>query len=134
MQSDDSTTAPPPRDSDREPVEDVPASPDSRRDEPEDLPSGHEMLGTLFAESSLWPLLSVIIGSLGALMAALLVLALGDRNPFAAGALLLIVGMTLDIGIRSRRKATLRHLAKLLALLWSVGIALAIVARLSGIT
>lgn len=101
--------------------------------EPEDLPSPNEILGTLFGEASLWPLLIVVLGSTGTFGAALIVLALGDRNPFALAALLLILAMTTDTLIRARRRTDLRNLAKLIALFWAVSIALALVAVFSGI-
>ena len=101
--------------------------------EPEDLPNPNEILGTLFAEASLWPLLIVVLGSTGTFGAALIVLALGDRNPFALAALLLILAMTTDTLIRARRRTDLRNVAKLIALFWTVSIALALVAVFSGI-
>jgi len=107
---------------------------DPRKDEPEDLPSGNEILGTLFEEASLWPLLTVILGSLGAIGGAMLVLAIGDRNPFAAGALLLAVAMTTDVAIRSRRRPELRNIAKMLGLLWLAATLFALLATYFGIT
>jgi len=105
-----------------------------RDDEPEDLPSGNEILGTLMSEASLWPLLTVILGSLGAFGAAMLVLAFGDRNPFAAAALLLVFAMTTDITIRSRKRIELRNIAKMLGLFWVTASVLALVAVFAGIT
>jgi uncharacterized membrane protein YjjP (DUF1212 family) len=100
---------------------------------PEEFPSANELLGTLFEETSLWPLLIVILCSTGAFGAALLVLALGDRNPFAAAALLLLLGMTTDVIIRARRRVEIRNLAKIIALFWAAAIALAVVAVATGI-
>jgi hypothetical protein len=100
---------------------------------PEDLPSANDLLGTLFEEASLWPLLTVILGSTGAFGAALLVLAGVDRNPFAAGALVLLFGMSVDLIVRSRRRPAIRNLAKLVAMFWTAAILLAIVAITTGI-
>lgn len=100
---------------------------------PEDLPSVNEIVGTLLSDRSLWPLVVVMLGSLGAFGAALLVLAIGDHNPFAIGALVLILGMTTDTLIRARRRLELRNLAKLIALFWGVSIGLALIAVTSGI-
>ncbi len=98
------------------------------------MPSPNEILGTLFAESTLWPLLIVIHGSLGSFGAALLVLALADRNVFAIAALVLLAGMTVDIVVRSRSRPTLRNGARLLGLLWGVAAGLAGLAHWAGLT
>jgi hypothetical protein len=63
----------------------------------------------------------------------LIVLAAGDRNPFALAALLLIFAMTTDTLIRARRRLELRNLAKLILLFWMVSIVLALVAVFTGI-
>jgi uncharacterized membrane protein YjjP (DUF1212 family) len=124
----------PKNDDDRQTAAQPPTDPDHRgASEPEDLPSPNEILGTLFAEASLWPLLIVVLGSTGTFGAALIVLAIGDRNPFALAALLLILGMTTDMLIRARRRTGLRNVAKLIALFWAVSIALALVAVFTGI-
>ncbi len=98
------------------------------------MPSPNEILGTLFAESTLWPLLIVILGSLGSFGAALLVLALADRNVFAMAALALLAGMTVDVVVRSRSRPTLRNAARLLGLLWGVAAGLAGLAHWAGLT
>ena len=103
-------------------------------DEPEDLPSANEIVGTLFKESTLWPLLIVFLGTGGAFGAAMLVLAVGDRNLFAAAALVLVAGMTVDVCVRARKSAGLRNLAKLLIGFWCSAVLLAGVAVYSGIT
>lgn len=100
----------------------------------EDLPSANEILGTLFSESTLWPLLIVMLGSGGAFGAAMLVLAFGDRNVFAAAALALVFAMTIDVVLRARRRPGHRNLAKALLLLWTSAILLATIAVFSGIT
>ena len=100
---------------------------------PEDLPSANDLIGTLFEEASLWPILTVFLGSTGAFGAALLVLAIGDRNPFAAAALFLLLGMTTDVMVRARRNKQIRNLAKFVALFWTVATALALVAVGTGI-
>ena len=105
-----------------------------RDDEPEDMPSPNEILGTLMTETSLWPLLIVVLGSLGTFGAGMLVLALGDRNPFAAAALLLVVGMTIDLTIRSRTRPELRNIVEMLGLFWMTAVVLGCVAVYAGIT
>lgn len=106
---------------------------DSHGSESSDFPTANEILGTLFHESSLWPLLIVMLGSTGAFGAALIVLALLDRNPFAAGALIILVGMSIDMAVRARRNPTIKNFFKLIASFWIVAIALALVAVYTGI-
>lgn len=115
-------------------MKDDPSLEPDRDDEPEDLPSANDIVGTLFEESTLWPLLIVILGSGGAFGAALLVLALGDRNLFAAAALVLLLGMTVDVGIRARRNPGSRNLAKVIFGLWLSSVFLAGIAVYTGIT
>jgi hypothetical protein len=105
-----------------------PGDPDDDR-----LPGVDELIGTFLREAALWPVLAVVIGSGGAFTAALLVLAAVDRNPFAALALLLILGMTIDVGLRARSRPTYRNGALLLGLIWASGLILAGIAVWSGI-
>jgi hypothetical protein len=78
-------------------------------------------------------LLIVAIGSAGAFGAALLILTGIDRNPFAAAALLLILGMSVDVFLQARRKAVYRNLTRLVGLVWCAAIALAGLAIWTGI-
>lgn len=131
-----------PEDLDAEPSRDT-ANPQAdadmkSREEPkveefEDLPSANHMLGTLFEESTLWPLVIVLLGSGGAFGAAMMILAVNDRNIFAAAALFLIMGMTIDIVIRARRGDGPRNVAKLLGGFWVSSALLAAVAAYTGI-
>lgn len=97
------------------------------------FPSPDELIGHFMQETALWPVFIVAIGSGGTLGAAMLVLAWVDRNPFAAAALLLVLGMSVDVVIQARRKALYRNIAKLVALLWCSAIALAGVGVWTGI-
>ncbi len=111
--------------------------PESRTPEdagPEDSPRAKELLDTLFTDSALWPLLTVILISVGAIGAGVLVLSFGDRNVFAAAALLLLAGMTIDVSLRARREPSYRILAKVVLMLWASAIDLALVAVYTGIT
>ncbi|MBW1882334.1 MAG: hypothetical protein JRJ58_02305 [Deltaproteobacteria bacterium] len=101
---------------------------------PEHGPSANELLDTLFTDTALWPLLTVILISVGAIGAGVLVLAFGDRNYFAAAALLLLAGMTIDVSIRARREPSYRILAKAVLALWASATLLALVAVFAGIT
>ncbi len=101
--------------------------------EPEDFPDIDDLVGNFMQEASLWPVLVVIIGSAGALGAAILVLVGVDHNPFAAAALLLTLGMTADILIRAWRRGEHRHIARLIGLVWVAAIAFATLAVWTGI-
>jgi hypothetical protein len=92
-----------------------------------------DLIGSFMRETSLWPVLVVILGSGGAFAAALMVLAFVDHNPFAAAALILTFGMTVDVCQRARTRPTYRNGALLLGLLWATGFAFAGFAVWSGI-
>lgn len=100
---------------------------------PEDFPNFDELIGSFMKEVSVWPVLIVAIGSAGAFGAAILILTGIDHNPFAAAALLLIFGMSVDVFVQARRKAVHRNLAKLIGLIWCTSIALASLAIWTGI-
>lgn len=106
---------------------------DAERDGDDELPSVDRLIGTFVREPSLWPVLVVVIGSGGAFTAAMLVLAAVDRNLFAAAALLLILGMSVDVALRARTRPAYRNGALLLALVWSTGLAFAALAVWTGI-
>lgn len=99
----------------------------------EELPSFDQLVGTFMGEPSLWPVLAVALGSGGAFAATLMILAGVDRNPFAAVALLLVFGMTVDVFVRARRRASYRNGARLLALIWIAGLVFAGIAIWTGI-
>lgn len=105
----------------------------NREPEGDELPGFDALIGTFMREAALWPVLAVALGSGGAFAAALLVLAFVDRNLFAAAALVLVFGMTVDVLLRARRLPSYRNGALLLLLIWGVGIALAGLALWSGI-
>jgi len=100
---------------------------------PDKFPSVDELVGSFMNEASLWPILVVAIASGGTFGAAMLVLAGIDHNPFAAAALLLVLGMSIDVVIQSRRKAIYRNIAKLVGILWCAAIAFAGLAIWTGI-
>lgn len=93
--------------------------------EKDDSPGLDDLLGVLLHESTLWPLLIVIVASFGALGAGVIVLSVVDRNPFAAGALILLLGMTIDLLWRSRSRPGLRNLARGVGVIWLAALALA---------
>jgi hypothetical protein len=90
--------------------------PDDREPHEPGEKSGLERHLAVFVEdSTLWPVLlaGVLIFATGG--AALLLLALGDRNPFAIAALLILLWMSVDIPVRRRRFG---RIGGLLVLLW----------------
>lgn len=100
---------------------------------PDKFPSVDELLGSFMSETSLWPVLIVVIASSGTFGAAMLVLAGIDHNPFAAAALLLILGMSVDVVIQSRRKAVYRNVARMIGIIWCTAIGFAGLAIWTGI-
>jgi len=92
-----------------------------------------DLIGTFLREPSLWPVSAVALASGGAFTAALIVLAAVDRNPFAALALVLVLGMTIDLAWRARRDAAYRSGALLVGLIWAVGLAFTALAVWTGI-
>lgn len=99
----------------------------------DELPGFDQLVGAFMQEPSLWPVLAVALGSGGAFAATLLILAGVDRNPFAATALVLILGMTVDVFVRARSRPTYRNGARLLALIWIAGLLFAGIALWTGI-
>lgn len=87
------------------------------------FPGFDELLGSFMGEPSLWPVLIVVLGSAGAFGAAALILAFVDHNPFAAAALVLIFGMSLDVVIRGRRDLRYRNAGRLVAMIWGSALA-----------
>ena len=107
---------------------DAPPDPDD-----DAFPSLDELIGTFFSEASLLPIVVVVLGSGGAFGAALLVMTVVDRNPFAMGALVLLAGMTVDISLRARKEVGMRNLALLIGLVWAASVALALLAAWTGL-
>ena len=108
--------------------------PEKEPDRDEDgIPGVDQVIGTFMHEASLWPVLAVAVGSGGAFAAALMILAVVDRNPFAAAALLLVFGMTIDVLYRARSRPGYRNGARLLLSIWAVGLAFVGLAVWSGI-
>jgi hypothetical protein len=116
-----------------DPPADTPGVDPKRAADDDAFPSTDQLLGTFMSEASLWPVLFVMLASGGAFTAALMILASVDRNPFAAVALVLILGMTVDVVFRARRHPSYRNGALFLLLLWGAGIAFAGLAIWSGI-
>lgn len=102
-------------------------------DDPEEPTDVDQVIGSFLSEVSLWPVLLVVLGSAGAFGGALLVLVGIDRNPFAALALVLLLGMTIDVAVRAVRHGLYRNLARLVGLVWMSSLAMAGLAIWTGI-
>ena len=101
-----------------------PAPPDDRDD-----PSGDDVwLAPFFRDSTLWPVLVTAAAAFTALGAWAVLVAFVERNPFGIAALLVLLWITVDAGIRYRRSPGSRYLIGSLAVFWvlSLGSALAI--------
>ncbi len=107
--------------------------PDRRDGDDDEFPTLDELIGTFLGETSLLPIVIVVLGSGGAFGAGLLILTATDRNPFAAAALVLIAGMTVDISLRARTEPNFRNIALLIGMVWLSSVALAGVAIWTGI-
>jgi hypothetical protein len=84
-------------------------------------PAAHDRwIAPFFEESGLWPVLIAAVGSAAAFGAALIVMALHDRNLFAMAGVALLAGLTIfAIDERRRRGAPLLdRVAQLLAAIW----------------
>ena len=87
-----------------------------------------------FRDPSLWPVLAVAIAILITLVAAVLLLAVVDRNPPAMGALLLLAWMSGDATLRQlRARRRLGLLGGLVLSVWALGALAALAARAAGI-
>ena len=104
-----------------------------RREDEEEFPSFDDMIGTFFKEPSLLPIVVVVLGSGGAFGAFAMILTVVDRNPFAAAALVLMAGLTVDICLRARKESAFRNVAILIGLVWASSAILAGVAVSTGI-
>lgn len=98
-----------------------------------DFPSLDELIGTFFTETALLPVVVVVLGTGGAFGAALMILTVVDRNYFAAAALVLLAGMTVDVSLRARKEAAYRNVALLIGMVWGASVLLAGVAVWTGI-
>ena len=87
-----------------------------------------------FRDPSLWPVLAVAIAILVTLVAAVLLLAVVDRNLPAAAALLLLAWMSGDATLRQlRARGRLGLAGRLVISVWALGVLAALAARAAGI-
>ena len=107
---------------------------DDRQVPPEqrDEPHGVELwIGPFFRDPSLWPVLVTAAAIFTVLGASALLMAL-ERNPFAVAAVLVMLWISADAGIRSWRAGGSRLLLGSIAGFWLLSAAEAIAARRLG--
>ena len=109
-------------------------NPESGRPEPEGPQTVEELIAPFFTDSTLWPVLLVVMGGLATLGAAVLVGAIYYRNLLAAAALLGIAGIAFDVVKRHRRlQGSMGRLGWTIIALWLLSAAIAIGAALLGL-
>jgi len=97
-----------------------------------DEPHGVELwLAPYFRDSTLWPVLVTVAAIFIVLGASALLLAF-ERNPFAVAAVLVMLWISADAGIRSWRAGGSRLLIGSIAGFWLLSAAAAIGARWAG--
>lgn len=79
-------------------------------------------------DSTLWPVLLVAVAIFVTLLAAVLLAALRQRNLFAVTALVVLAGVSADAVARELRRGAARVVTSMLAGLWALAIAAALVA------
>ena len=94
-----------------------PKDPESTPDEPE--PRGVERwILPYFTDSTLWPVTIVLIATMSMFGAAVLLLALGDRNLFALAALAILVVGSVEGLVRDLRRRRLGAASMLILAVW----------------
>jgi hypothetical protein len=96
-------------------------------------PRGAERwLAPFFRDSTLWPVLFAVSAVAVVFGASALLLAFVERNPFALGAVMLLVWISVDAGVRSRRRGGSRLLLGAIAGFWLLSATAALAAVWSG--
>lgn len=86
-----------------------------------------------FQDSTLWPVLAVLVICLSTIGGTVLLAALKSQNLFALAALVLLIWMSGDIVIRARRNHTNQLLAWCILALWLGSVAAAVIGISAGI-
>jgi len=101
--------------------------------EDRDEPHGTDLwLAPFFRDSTLWPVLVTAAAAFTALGAWALLVAFVERNPFGVAAVLVLLWITLDAGIRYRRSPGSRFLVGSIAGFWVLSIGAAVGVRWLG--
>ena len=96
-------------------------------------PRGTELwLAPFFRDSTLWPVLVTAAGAFTALGAWSLLVAFVERNPFGVAALLVLLWITVDAGIRYRHSPGSRYLLGSIAAFWILSVSAAVAVRWLG--
>lgn len=85
-------------------------------------------LSIFYRDSTLWPVLFVVVAAAGTLGAAMLVLALRERNPYALAALALLGWISVDLVWRDLRQRRFGVASRSVLLLWSAAAGVALLA------
>jgi hypothetical protein len=95
-----------------------------------DEPHGADLwLAPFFRDSTLWPVLVTAAGAFTALGAWSLLVAFVDRNPLGVAAVLVLLWITVDAGIRYRRAPGSRYLIASIAAFWVLSVGAAVGVR-----
>jgi hypothetical protein len=98
-----------------------------------DEPHGTDLwLAPFFRDSTLWPVLVTAAAAFTALGAWALLVAFVERNPFGVAAVLVLLWITVDAGIRYRRSPGSRFLIGSIAAFWILSIGSAVAVRWLG--
>src|SRR5262245_66577354 len=98
--------------------------------EPSDEPHGADAwLAPFFRDSTLWPVLVTAAGAFTALGAWSLLVAFVEHNLFGMAAVLVLLWITVDAGIRYRRTRGSRFLLGSIAAFWLLSIGAAVAVR-----
>ncbi len=100
-----------------------------REDAPRDLAG---WLAPYLRDPSLWPVTLVVFAIAVVLGASGLLLAFAERNPFALGAVLLALWISVDVSLRERRRGRPPRVAIGALALWLASAAAAVAARSAG--
>ena len=120
----------------RDPESDALPQPAPARGQPEEADDAgiEEWLAPLFTDSTLWPLVLVVAGSLATVGGAIGVSALYQQNPFAAAGLIGLAWICFDVGKRHRRdKGSLGRLGWSIIALWGLSAAIGVLAIALGL-
>ena len=85
-------------------------------------------LAIFYRDSTLWPVLVVVVGAVGTLGASMLVLAVRERNPYSLVALAVLGWVSVDVVWRDLRERRFGVASRAIVFLWCVAAAVALVA------
>lgn len=90
-------------------------------------------LAVFYRDSTLWPVLSVVVGAVAALGGFTLVLALRERNPYSLVVLAIVGWISADLVWRDLRRRRFGPASRVVLLLWAVAGGAALLAHRIGI-